>query len=53
MMNTQNNENSKDEILAEILLKPSDELKTDRFKSEAEAAGCNGMCHSGACRGVV
>ena len=40
-------------ILEEIFLRPSNEVKADRFITEQDdAAACRGQCASGACRAV-
>jgi hypothetical protein len=39
--------------IAEILIKPSNEIKTGRFEENAEAASCNGNCGTGTCKGLV
>lgn len=36
-------------ILAKILIKPSQQVKIERFVLN-NAAGCNGICSSGTCR---
>lgn len=36
-------------ILNEVFMKPSNEIKTDRFSMQ-EAADCSGTCSSGICR---
>lgn len=36
--------------LAEILIKPSNEVKTDRFSEEDTSAMCSGKCSTGTCR---
>lgn len=41
-----------EEVLKEIKLRPSNELKLDRFK-ESDAAACSGKCVAGSCRTFV
>jgi hypothetical protein len=47
-----NNQQIENEI-ADILMTPANELKTDRFAENTEAADCSGSCKSGACKGMV
>lgn len=41
-----------DDLLAEMFMQPSEEVKTERFSStqEENPAPCNGSCMSGSCR---
>lgn len=36
------------DVLSEIFLKPSNEVKANRF-SDSEVAGCTGKCDTGMC----
>lgn len=40
-------------ILDEILIKPANVIKHDRFSAQSTAANCNGICSSGACRAIA
>lgn len=41
-------------LLADILIKPSQEIKTNRFETEQqEAAMCSGKCSTGTCRSIA
>lgn len=44
------NENT--ELLQEIFIKPANEIKTNRFMEDANAAPCSGTCSGGICRAV-
>lgn len=53
--NTRLNELSKEDLLKEILLTPSQKLITERFSGENEstANSCRGTCQSGSCMSFV
>ena len=44
--------NENNNLLEEIFLKPSLEVKTERFAEESQNAPCSGTCSNGACRAI-
>jgi hypothetical protein len=50
---TYENNNNDINLLNEIFLTPSSDIKTDRFSDTADAAPCNGSCSSGQCRMIA